>query len=78
MTIVFASNNLKIALDSSLVLAPYLPHFEFVLSDLKSDGCANQGFTKLLSIQEAKIKYFKFEILICFNFHPSPTLNLLL
>jgi hypothetical protein len=51
----------------SSFLAPYLPHFEFVLSDLKSDGCVpTRALQKLLSIQEAKIQYFKFEILICF------------
>ncbi len=36
----------KIAPYPSLVPAPYFPHFQSVLSDLKLDGCTNQGFTK--------------------------------
>ncbi len=31
----------KITLHLSLVLAQYLPHFKFVLKDLKLDGCNN-------------------------------------
>jgi hypothetical protein len=31
----------KKALDPSLVLVSYLLHFEFVLSDLKPDGCVD-------------------------------------
>jgi hypothetical protein len=31
----------KIALDLSLVSAQYLLHFQYVLSDLKPNGCIN-------------------------------------
>lgn len=49
----------KIALDPSLVAASYLPHFGFVLTDLKLDGCANKGFTKIICIQKVKIQSLK-------------------
>ncbi len=42
-----------------LVLAPYLPHFQSVLSDLKPNGYTNYGFTKLLCFPEAKIQQSK-------------------
>jgi hypothetical protein len=43
----------------SLVWAPYFPHFISILSDLKLDEWNNQGFTKLLCIQEGKMQSWK-------------------
>ncbi len=46
----------KLALNLSLVPTPYLPHFQSIVSDLKLDGCANQCFTKLVCIRQAKMQ----------------------
>jgi hypothetical protein len=59
----------KIALHLSLVLASYLPHFWFVLNDLKPDVC-NRGLYKTslyFKGEDARIQDFKLEILTCCN-----------
>ncbi len=54
----------KLALDLSLVLASYLPHFWFVLNDLKPDVCTQGLYKSTLYFkgEDARIQDFKLEI----------------
>ncbi len=50
----------KITLESSLDPAPYLPHFESVLNDLKHYGCTNYWFYQISLYSENKDAMIKF------------------